>query len=251
MQDITSFLQSKGISRRRIVTLLQHWDILKNGSSISYRKENLLPWDIITIHWDTEYIVEQAIGTYDIILFNKPLWYVVSKNDDHNETIYSLLPDEWQQKYNYIGRLDKDSHGLLILTNATKLVSFFSHPRYSHTKKYHVQLDRALSHDDIQQGNEGIIYYDNDTKERIKLSRDSCKKIDNNTYEISISEWKKRHIRRLCEWLHSTVLDLCRVQFGPWKLDGIEPWKRQILSISSSDVENLLASQNSYIQKQI
>jgi 23S rRNA pseudouridine2605 synthase len=75
--------------------------------------------------------------------------YVVSKSDPHNTTIYELLPKEFQGFY-YIGRLDKDSHGLLLLTNDPKLVNGFEHPKFEIEKEYIVKIDRPLTSRDVQ-----------------------------------------------------------------------------------------------------
>lgn len=251
--EITAFLQSKWYSRRAIITLLQGWLISKNNEKISYRKEVVDTWDIIIIH-ETEpitLVVEGEIDSYDIVLFNKPTWYTVSKLDEHNQTIFDILPEWWEKKYNYIGRLDKDSYWLLVLTNATKLVSFFSHPRYQHEKKYKIQTDRPMTSEAIQQGISGVVYYDKDTDENIPLARKSCKPLTNNQYEVIIMEWKKRHIRRLCDALWYNVTWLCRTQFWPWSIGDIPQWQWKVIPISSWDVESLLENQNSYTQKQI
>ena len=254
--DITSFLQSKWRSRRAIVSLLQNHAIQKNNELISYRKEPLTTDDTVTIDdhgTPVTYTVTSDDETYDIILFNKPVGCVVSKDDEHNQTIYELLPEWWKEKYTYIGRLDKDSHGLLVLTNALKLVSFFSHPRYNHEKVYHIQTDRNISEEDIQKWCDGVLYYDNDTREDIRLSWTSCvwDKVAK-CYEIRIGEWKKRHIRRLCQSLWYSVTDLKTVQFWPWSLGDIAVWEWQIISsLSAWDLESLLANWNSYTQTQI
>ena len=251
--EITTFLQSKWYSRRAIITLLQDWLVSKNNNKISYRKEPVVTWDVIVIH-ETEpiiLVVEDEVASYDIVLFNKPTWYTVSKLDEHNQTIFDILPEWWKKKYNYIGRLDKESYGLLILTNATKLVSFFSHPRYQHEKIYKIQTETPMTPEAIQQWISWVIYYDKDTDEKIPLARKSCKPLTKNQYEVVIMEWKKRHIRRLCDALWYNVTGLCRIQFWPWSISNIAKWEWKILPISSSDVENLLENQNSYIPKQI
>lgn len=75
-----------------------------------------------------------------IILFYKPVGYTVSKSDPHNDTIFDILPFEWKRIYYPIGRLDKDSCGLLLLTDNSVWVNQLSHPRYEHHKVYHVLL---------------------------------------------------------------------------------------------------------------
>lgn len=248
--DITQFLQSTWISRRTIIRLLQHWWIQKNWENISYRKEPVISGDEIVVQGE-KYIVTWDNNTFDIILFHKPMWYVVSKDDIHNDTIFALLPSGREKTYHYIGRLDKDSHWLLVLTNATKLVSFFSHPRYNHDKVYHVTIDRNLSQQDIQKGMVWVSYYDEDEQKNVMLSRKSCTFVHDTTYAITISEWKKRHIRRLLNALEYTVYELCRVRFAWWELWDIPSWKREKITISSWDVESLLENGNSYTQKQI
>ncbi|MDR0650179.1 MAG: hypothetical protein LBG59_01925 [Candidatus Peribacteria bacterium] len=84
------------------------------------------------------------------MLFNKPKGYVVSKSDPYNTTIYELLPPTFQTYY-YIGRLDKESRGLLLLTNTPKLVHQYEHPRFAITKEYLIQLSSPLSSADQQQ----------------------------------------------------------------------------------------------------
>ena len=78
-----------------------------------------------------------------LMLLNKPKGYVVSKADPHCQTIYKLLPFEYHKWY-YIGRLDKESHGLLLLTDDPKLVHAYSHPSAGIQKEYLVELDRQL-----------------------------------------------------------------------------------------------------------
>lgn len=79
----------------------------------------------------------------EIVLFNKPMGYVCSKSDNHNKTIYEILPKEFAN-YFYIGRLDKDSRGLLILTNNSDIVNKYQHPRFEVEKEYLVQIDRPF-----------------------------------------------------------------------------------------------------------
>jgi len=207
---------------------------------MSYRKEEVNLDDRISIE-DTTYIVTDEERTdATIILFNKPLGYVVSKSDPHNKTIYDILPEWRENKYYYIWRLDKDSHWLLILTDSSKLVSHFSHPRYMHKKQYIIQTTSALSPADITAGLRGVSYTDADTGETMILDWQSCTPMGNNTYKITLHEWKKRHIRRLCSVLHTHVLDLQRVGFEPWELWNIWLGERFTLSLDWQDLENLL-----------
>lgn len=264
--DITQFLQKHWYSRRNIITLLESDCITKNHKKISFRKEPVEVWDIIEVstdEWIKPYTVT-SFGDSSIILYNKPIGVVTSHTDPHNDTIFSLLPPEYQTWFYYIGRLDKDSHGLLVLTNISQLVSYFSHPRYSHTKTYIIQTNKPLTPEDREKGRKWVAYYDTDSKKNEVLRRELCEEyIDQSnivekkiqykdklskktpkakgiTYKIQLREWKKRHIRRLCEALWYTVTDLQRISLGPWSLDDIPLWQWKEIKVSPSDLENLL-----------
>ncbi|MBO4203794.1 hypothetical protein J5893_03095 [bacterium] len=84
-----------------------------------------------------------------ILLFNKPIGYAISKSDPHNPTIYQLLPKEYQHRY-YIGRLDKDSRGLVLLTPDPTLVHEYEHPSKQITKTYLVTLNTSLTEQQIK-----------------------------------------------------------------------------------------------------
>ncbi len=251
--EILSFLQQQGKSRRWIIAQLQDWLITKNQNVIQHRKEPITEGDIITfddgetkIEWTVKAENHKSWGT--IILYNKPVWCVVSKSDPHNKTVYDLLPAGRKDKYVNIWRLDKDSRGLLVLTDIPELVSFFSHPRNSHEKTYVITTKYPLSDADREQWRKGIIYVDSDTNEDINLSWLSCTQLwsdkqGNNKYKVILTSWKKRHIRRLCEALNNEVIDLQRIGFGPWSLNTkMAPGTRDTIVLGSEDLENLLAS---------
>ena len=83
-----------------------------------------------------------------------------------------------------MGRLDKDSHGLLVLTNIMPLISHFSHPRYQHSKTYLITTKFPLSSQDIQKGIKGVSYFDKDINKTHILSWESCELIKQTTYKV-------------------------------------------------------------------
>ncbi len=232
--EILSFLQSKGISRRAILDLLRAELIKKNKKTITYRKELLEKGDIIEIVGKQSFRVEKVEEEQtQIVLFNKPVWCVVSKNDPHNQTIYHMLPDWRKETYTPIGRLDKDSHGLLILTNDTKIVSLYAHPRYDHAKTYIIKTSKEIDQRDTKKLLEWVMYYDADLKKHEKLQFDTCESLSSKKYKILLHWWKKRHIRRAIETINNEVLDLQRVGFGPWKLpDDLSKGQYRIIPFS-------------------
>ena len=169
---------------------------------------------IRSLHLDKKVEISDVV---EIILFNKPMWYVCSKSDNHNKTIYEILPWEFSN-YFYIGRLDKDSRGLLILTNNSDIVNKYQHPRFGVEKEYLVQIDRPFSPSDFKKVKKWIV------DEWELLTVKTLKYYDQkNKYFVKIILWegKKRHIRRILNNLWYKILDLVRVrewQFELWNL---------------------------------
>lgn len=224
---LLQFLQKKGFSRRKILDSLLKELVFLNGQKIKNLKENLKVGDRVQ-YLESEFLVEKQDESEDnqiLILFNKPKGVVVSKNDSHNKTIYELLPKEFQNFY-YIWRLDRESRGLLLLTNSSKLVHQYEHPRFWITKTYIVLLSTEISSFDLQQMKKGIV------DEWEKLSFLDIFSLGGGYYQILLNEGKKRHIRRVIKKLGYHLLDLQRIQEGIWKLWSIEEWKRKKIKIS-------------------
>ena len=84
-------------------------------------------------------MITEAEQETDTVFFHKPMGYVCSKQDAHNKTIYRLLGDQYKHYY-YIGRLDKESRGLVMLTNDPKVVHQYEHPKHKIPKEYIVTV---------------------------------------------------------------------------------------------------------------
>ena len=217
--QIIPFLQtSKWLSRRKIVSLIQNGQILLNNEKIESFKSELNNWDFITIrdeNWNQDtFTVSENNDTpkWKLIIFNKPKWYVVSKSDPHNPTIYELLPTEFQNRY-YIGRLDKDSRGLVLLTDTPTLVHQFEHPKFEIEKEYLIQLSSPFKDEDKQKVKNWI----SDEWEVLKF-RDIQPTEYSLTYKVILNEWKKRHIRRVIKLLWYNLIDLQRIKEAQYEL---------------------------------
>ncbi|MDR0283137.1 MAG: hypothetical protein LBI53_07830 [Candidatus Peribacteria bacterium] len=149
---VLHYLQkTQNLSRRNIVELIKDGLVFVNNQKITSIKHPLELGDVISKSNDWSLIVGTLPDTQrKIILFNKPRGYVVSKSDPHNATIYEILPPELKNYY-YIGRLDKESRGLLLLTNAPEMVHHYEHPKFNIQKEYLVQLSKAMNLKDREQ----------------------------------------------------------------------------------------------------
>ncbi len=150
-----------------------------------------------------------------VIMLNKPLDYVCTKKRFNNEkNIYQLLPKKYQS-LNIIGRLDKNSQGLLLLSNSGNLINQLSHPRYGHRKDYKLKLKRDLDKKEIEEIRKGI----KDNGEILKVK--SINK-ENNYYLITLTEGKNHQLRRIFKALKITLISLERVSINNLHLSNLK-----------------------------
>jgi 23S rRNA pseudouridine2605 synthase len=170
-------------------------------------------------------------ATHQYILFNKPPGYVCSRGDTHGRpTVYDLLPQEYQTLH-YVGRLDLDSRGLLFFTSDGDLTLKLTHPSNGVPRVYAVRTKQPLSDEDIQdllggvEVEPGVVF--------------ACAEVESTQtgYRLTLTEGKKREIRRLLHALRHHVIDLKRVAFGPVRLGDVPEGRFRILN--SEEVEAL------------
>lgn len=160
--------------------------------------------------------ITPAVKTVTILL-NKPVGYVCSRNGQGSQTIYDLLPAEYHQ-LKPIGRLDKDSSGLLLLTNDGDLANQLTHPRYGKTKVYEITLDTPLEPLHHQMINDhGVQLEDGPSQLQLqKLSDDAL------NWQVTMHEGRNRQIRRTFAALGYTVVKLHRTVFGDYQLNNLQ-----------------------------
>lgn len=165
---------------------------------------------------DNKEISAPTSETKTTIIINKPVGYVCSRNGQGNKTIYDLLP----QKYhglNPVGRLDKNSSGVLVLTNDGDLANELTHPRYQKKKIYEVELNKSLEPLHQQMINDfGIQLEDGPSKLALEKLAEDRKK-----WRITMSEGRNRQIRRTFQALNYKVFKLHRTNFGNYDLSGV------------------------------
>lgn len=208
------------ISRRKFVEFINAWLVFLNWEKIESYAQEVHWWEILEIKWKNVKEKIKISKWINVVLFNKPIWYVCSKSDGHNKTIYEILPEELAN-YFYVGRLDKDSRGLLILTNNSELVNWFQHPRNNVEKEYLVQIDKPFSINDFKKVKKWIL------DEWELLSVKTLKFYEQkNKYFVKMILWegKKRHIRRIMKSLWYKVLDLVRVREWQFELWNLKEW---------------------------
>lgn len=162
---------------------------------------------------------------YVYLLANKPVGYVCSrKSQDDSPTIYELLSERYQN-LKTVGRLDKDSSGLIMFTNDGDFAQNMTHPSKQKRKIYILTLDRLLSDKDLQQINSGVKLKDG-------LSRLACTQLGDLKYRVVMNEGRNRQIRRTFGELGYTIIKLKRVQFGDHELGDLSEGSFEEISLA-------------------
>jgi pseudouridine synthase len=200
--------EASGLSRRAADRAITEQRVQVNGQPANIGQA-ISPDDRVTLD---DKLLEQA-ATSTTILLNKPTGYVCSRDGQGNPAIYDLLP----AKYHHlkpVGRLDKDSSGLLLLTDDGQLANRLTHPRYSKTKAYEVKLDKPLANEHLAELKKGVKLEDG-------LSKLQISSLNDKDFTVTMTEGRNRQIRRTFAALGYTVTDLRRTRFGDYILDGL------------------------------
>lgn len=171
-------------------------------------------------------VVEKTKASY--VLLHKPVGYVCSRRAQGDApTIYSLLPAEFHS-LKPVGRLDKDSSGVLLLTDDGDMALRMTHPRYAKRKVYEVRLDHVLAPLHHQMINDFGVMLD-DGKSQFVVQRLDETDQTSTSYQVTMAEGRNRQIRRTFAALGYTVTQLHRTQFGEYSLGDIQPGTYKLL----------------------
>jgi len=203
---------STGLSRRVIDKAIINGEVTVNNQLATHGQQ-IDDTDVVMMHGKLIPASDVKIRT---ILLNKPPGYVCSRNGQGSQTIYDLLPKPLYE-LKAVGRLDKDSSGLLLLTNNGQMAQELTHPRYSKEKVYEVRLDKSLSPEHLQTISQtGVILEDGSSKfELVAMSS------NNRQWKVIMCEGRNRQIRRTFELLGYQVEKLHRITFGPYNIGNI------------------------------
>ncbi len=207
---------STKLSRRKADQAVAEKRVKVNGQAASTGQE-VTDQDSVTLNGHKISPVKQLVT----IKLNKPVGYVVSRNGQGSQTIYDLLPRQFH-KLNPIGRLDKDSSGLLLLTNDGDLIQELTHPTKQKQKIYSVELNKPLRRTDRQAIEQGVILEDGISKLQLNELNNMNGSTKGQTWQVSMHEGRNRQIRRTFEKQGYRVTKLHRQQMGKYKLANIK-----------------------------
>jgi 23S rRNA pseudouridine2604 synthase len=228
-QRINKYLALNNYSTRRGADeLIQKGHVFINGKKAKLG-DQVYENDEVTVN-------KKAIKTdYVYYAYNKAVG--ISTNPDVK--VKDILKvTKFKEKVFPIGRLDKDSHGLIIMTNDGRVTDRLLSPSYVHEKEYVVKVEPNFT-DKFTELMSGGVRFDKYTSKKCKVWRKGQSK---NTFHIILTEGKKRQIRRMCEALHHKVIDLKRIRVMNILLGNIK--EGEYKKIEGKELDALLQSLN-------
>ena len=205
---LNKFLANAGVcSRREADEYIQAGNVTVNGEVVKELGTKILRTDVVTFGGRTVTLEKKVY-----VLLNKPKDYVTTSDDpQQRKTVMDLVKDVCPERIYPVGRLDRNTTGVLLLTNDGDLASKLTHPSFLKKKVYHVFLDKNVTAHDMQQIAEGIELEDGEIHADAIEYPDEH---DKSQVGIEIHSGKNRIVRRIFEHLGYRVMKLDRVQFA-------------------------------------
>ncbi len=222
-------------SRREAERLIREGHVQVNGTIVSQMGILVSP------SRDHILVNQRPLSRQDqkrTLMLNKPRGLICSTNRSQGPTVFSILPSVPGQRLFTVGRLDKDSEGLLLLTNDGELANRLTHPRYEHAKTYEVTVTGNVSNQQLQQLNAPILIDGKATQAaRVTISSSAT---TTTTLECILKEGRNRQIRKMCAAVGLNICQLRRTRIGHLSLGHLPIGKCRTLD--SAEIAALLES---------
>lgn len=215
---IQKYLSRAGVaSRREAERLMLAGRVRVNGQVVTELGSRVDPGG------DTVELDGKVVGLPEArwIAFHKPLGVLTTRTDPHGgKTVYDLLPDD-ARGLRYVGRLDKDTEGLLLLTNQGDALHGLTHPSRQVEREYHAMVADVPSGDDLRRLRDGVTLEDGPARAvRADLLETHAGR---GMVRVVLTEGRNREVRRMLDHVGHPCLALKRVRFGPVSLGDLAP----------------------------
>ncbi|MBO6272732.1 rRNA pseudouridine synthase [bacterium] len=231
MQRLNKYIASSGLcSRRKADELIESGVVNVNGKIVKELGFQVGPKDKVFVN--KVLIHPKKLEYYK---FYKPAGYITTSEDEKGrKTIYDVIPKELQE-LKPVGRLDKDSTGLLIMTNDGELINQLTHPSVKVTKVYIVSVEGKVNVNDLDTMYKGIEI----EKGKIAYADAQIIEISNSStmLQVVLTQGLNRQIRKMFEYLGHPVISLKRVQHATISIDGLK--RGQIKPIKPTQIKDL------------
>ncbi|MBO7624169.1 MAG: rRNA pseudouridine synthase [Bacteroidales bacterium] len=204
---LNKYIANAGVcSRRDADLLIESGQVTVNGEVVTELGTKIQPTDVVCYG---DHVLQREKPVY--ILLNKPKDYITTTSDEYDrKNVMNLVAGACPQRVYPVGRLDRNTTGLLLITNDGELAKKLTHPRYGVKKIYQVELDKSLSQEDFQQIISGLELKDG------FIAPDELAYVGESRREIGITlhSGKNRIVRRIFEHLGYEVVKLDRVYYA-------------------------------------
>ena len=235
MTRLNKYIASSGIcSRRKADELILEGKVRVNDKIVDQLGFYVREKDRVYV--DNKLVKPQKLEYYK---FYKPAGYITSSDDEKNrKTIYDIIPQELHH-LKPVGRLDKDSTGLIILTNDGEFINEMTHPSIKVPKVYLVHIKGKFTPDDAKQMLEGIVIESDSGDKKVAYAETLPLEINNKTSEIQVVLYQgiNRQIRKMFAKLGYEVESLKRVQHATLTIEGLK--RGQVKQIKPKQVKEL------------
>lgn len=218
---LQKYCSEKGLaSRRKAEEYIKNGWIKVNGQVVTELGTKVDP-EKDSVELCQEAKAEQKEFKY--VLINKPVGYVTNLPQKGEKEACELLPNDLR-KLNPVGRLDKDSEGLIFFTNDGVVAHRLTSPKFDHEKEYEVTVDKVISKEILEKYRKGIVILGEKTKP-VKVT-----KLKGKIYKFILCEGKNRQIRRMVSNFGYKVIKLKRVKILNLVLGNLDPGQYSFLS---------------------
>jgi len=224
-------------SRRFCEDLIAQGRVMVNNRTVREMGVKVNEDDVVQVDTETVEIIDKSY----YIALNKPKGFVCT-NYDPNETKYArdLIEIRDRDLLFNVGRLDKDSSGLLLFTNDGEFANKVTHPSFEIEKEYLVHIDRQIDIEDLNKALRGI-YIDTDRPYRLKSYEFVPRRKD--YIRVTLTEGKNREVRKIFSFLGYEVKSLMRIRIGCILLGTMQPGEYR--NLTKREMDGLLAGKTS------
>lgn len=220
---VNKFLSEAGYcSRREADRLIEDGKVTINGETISCGTR-VLPGDLVCVEGIAVLNKEKPV----VLIYNKPTGVVCSTAEQYNIVDYIDYP----VRIYPVGRLDKDSEGLILLTNQGDIMDAILRASNYHEKEYLVRVNKPVTDEFLEKMSSGVPILDTVTRPR------KIRKTGTHTFSIIITQGLNRQIRRMCEYFGYRVVKLKRIRIMDIKLNDLK--KGQYIEMSEKEINDL------------
>jgi len=223
-------------SRRRIADAIKNGRVEVNGEPVeNFRHPVNLETDRVSVYGK---LVDLKPRRTVYLMVNKPAGIITTTSDERGrKTVLDILPEKYRHLRLYpVGRLDKDSTGLLLLTNDGELTYRLTHPRFEHEKEYLIHIEGRLKPEEKRKLEKGIELEDGMTYPVVVKEIKSPPPFN---YSITMHEGRKRQVRRMLANLGYQVLAIKRIRMGNLRLGSLKEGATR--ELTPEEVRALLA----------